>query len=337
MLRTALIGCGGISRVHVSALMEMADITKLVAIADVLPEKAQAVSEQTGAAPYTDWEKMLDTEKPDVVHLCTPHYLHVPMAKKALAMGIHVLTEKPCAMTLAQLDELQQAQKNSTAQLGVCFQNRCNAASRCAKEWTETKKYGELLGARAVVTWMRGEEYFNSAEWRGTWAQEGGGVMINQAIHTMDLMQWCCGKIESISAQIANNSLQGTIEVEDTCSALLEFAGGKRGLFYATLAYNKSAPILLELMFEQGTLRIEKDNLYLTDANGGVQTISQDETAQKVGKGDWGNGHQLLIADFYDCIQTGRAFAIDAFEGGKAAQAVLQIYESSKKNEKVFL
>jgi len=333
MLKTALIGCGGISAVHFDVLKHMDDV-QLIAVADIIPERAEAVQ---GAKPYTDWKQMLEQERPEVLHICTPHYLHVPMAQKAMAMGIHVLTEKPCAMTLQQLADLREAQKNSQAQLGVCFQNRYNPSSRYLKKVTETKEYGALLGARAFVTWQRGADYFNSAVWRGTLAQEGGGVIINQAIHTVDLIGFLCGELRAVTAHTGNDTLQGVIEVEDTAMALLEFAGGRRGLFYATLAHAEDAPVFVELRFEQAALRLEGDNIYLYREDGSVERVLEQQAEQSVGKSYWGSGHRALIRDFYDCVAEGRHFEIDAFEGGKAVEAVLSIYESAATNTRCVL
>lgn len=331
MLKTALIGCGGISRVHVDCLRQMPDV-RLISAADIIPGRARAVQEKCGVVVYSDWETMLEAEKPDVVHLCTPHYLHVPMAEKALAMGIHVLTEKPCATTLEQLARLQKAQTASTAQLGVCFQNRYNKSSLYLRQVAEEERFGPLLAARAFVTWKRGADYFNSAEWRGTWAQEGGGVMINQAIHTLDLMQYFCGGIAEINAHIFNDSLQDVIEVEDTAVLRLRFQNSVQGLFFATIAYSENAPVLLELCFEQARFRLEGDSLTVIENNKAGVLVSQEETEKTVGKRYWGSGHKALIRDFYDCITQDRPFAIDAFEGGKACEAVLKLYESAKTN-----
>ncbi len=318
---------------HIQCLLAMEQV-QLVAAADVLPGCADKMQAAEGCKFYEDWEEMLEKERPDVVHICTPHYLHVPMAVKALGMGIHVLTEKPCAINLAQLTQLQQAQKASGKQLGVCFQNRYNSSSRYLKQAVESGKYGKLLATRAFVTWNRGPDYFNSAAWRGTWAEEGGGVMINQAIHTLDLLQYTCGNIQTIQAHCFNDILGGVIEVEDTATAQLELDSGIRALFFATISYAEDAPVMLEVKFENAVLRLEKDSLYLFQKEEGLTVINEEQSEQSVGKGYWGNGHKALIGDFYDCLASGRAFAIDAFEGGKAAQAVLRMYESSKNNAK---
>lgn len=335
-MQSAIIGCGGIAQVHKEVLLGMPQ-TNLSAVCDILPQRAQALAAGTEAAVYTNWEAMLEEVRPDVVHLCTPHYLHVPMAKKALAMGIHVLTEKPCAITLASLQELRLAQQNSTAQLGVCFQNRYNQSSRFLLEAVNSGEYGALKAARAFVTWQRGADYFNSAAWRGTWAEEGGGVMINQAIHTLDLMQLVCGGIRDVFAQTANASLHGVIEVEDTAHALFHFTGGQTGVLYATLAHGANAPVFLELQFEEAALRLERGSLYLSRGKEPLAVISHEQAQSAVGKSYWGDGHKALIGDFYDCAVTGRHFAIDAQAGGMAVQAVLGMYASAQTGETVTL
>ena len=192
MLRTAIIGCGGIAQVHALALSERSD-AHLVAAADCRLKRAEDFCARFGGAPYQSFHELLQRERPDVIHLCTPHSLHVPMAEEALGWGVHVLSEKPAAISPNQLKKLREAEKRSVAQYGVCFQNRYNPCVQAAKERMESGTTGKLLAARAFVTWNRQPPYYTESGWRGTLRQEGGGVLTNQAIHTLDLMRYFGG------------------------------------------------------------------------------------------------------------------------------------------------
>ena len=160
--------------------------------------------------------KWSDEDHPDAVHICTPHYLHVEMSVEALSRDIHVLCEKPCAMNREELAKIRMAQLMSTHEYGVCFQNRYNSSVRAIKNTLETGKYGAIKGARAVVQWCRNEDYY-SDDWHGTLRKEGGGVVINQGIHTQDLLRYLVGSdVVSVTGHVANDHLKDKIEVEDT-------------------------------------------------------------------------------------------------------------------------
>ncbi|HRT82954.1 MAG TPA: Gfo/Idh/MocA family oxidoreductase, partial [Oscillospiraceae bacterium] len=281
----------------------------------------------------TDFDEMLKGEKPDVLHICTPHYLHTPMALKALELGIHVLIEKPCSVTRGELALLRQAQEETGLKVGTCFQNRYNKSSIRLRELLADGEGGKLLGMRGFVTWSRGEAYY-SDDWHGTLEKECGGVLINQAIHTLDLMQNAGGGVKSVVGHISNDHLKGVIEVEDTASALMEFNNGANGIFYATLAHTDDAPIMVDFIFEEYTLRLEGDNLYKLGPCGELEALEQAGENRLFGKACWGSGHTALIDDFYDSIRNDRPFEIDAFEGGKALETVLAIYRSSAQNTK---
>ncbi|MBE6696670.1 MAG: Gfo/Idh/MocA family oxidoreductase, partial [Ruminococcaceae bacterium] len=194
-MKVGIIGIGAISRTHISALVN--NKQDIVALCDVKEEKCIKANEEfsLSAKVYTDYKKMLDENDLDVIHICTPHYLHAEMVCEGLRRNINVLSEKPLGISLEQLDEIGKAVKSSKAQLAVCFQNRFNETSVYLKEFLKDKK---VVSAYAAVIWQRNAAYYAQDKWRGTWAEEGGGVMINQAIHTVDLMQWLCGMPETV-------------------------------------------------------------------------------------------------------------------------------------------
>ena len=222
MKTAGIIGCGNIARVHGWVLQKMQDV-ELVAVCDTQLNKAKEVSKiYTGgsAATFTDWRELLK-KKPDVIHICTPHYLHTPMAVEALKQGMAVFMEKPCAISGEQFEELKRMDKEHPGKLGFCFQNRYNETTLAMDSMLKEGVIGEVKGARAFVTWCRDEEYYEGSDWKGKWSTEGGGVLINQSIHTLDLLLHYLGEPVEIEATMSNHHLKECIQVEDTVEAWL--------------------------------------------------------------------------------------------------------------------
>ena len=297
--RTALIGCGNISQNHLLALSALENV-EIVALCDVRPERAEHRRDEfaKNAAIYTDWKQMLKEAHPDAVHILTPHYLHAEMAIYALSLDIHVLLEKPAAVSFQEADQLLAAEKASKGRITVCFQNRLLPAMQEMKRRVEC--YGPPLGGRAMVSWYRDSVYY-SDEWHGKKALECGGVVINQAIHTLDLLLWYCGRPTAVWASIANRHLPGKIEVEDSCDALLSFESGIRGHFSATTAYVTDSPNFVEVLCRDHRLHLYGSELY----DNGERIPLQEATVTRCGKSCYGDGHTLLITAFYEALRTG--------------------------------
>ena len=338
-MRACLIGCGGISKCHLNAIEQLGkDAVELTAVADIIEQRAEKTASEHSCRAYTDYEEMLREEKPDVVHICTPHYLHVPMAVNALSQGINVVLEKPCAISVDGIKELTAAEKASSARLAVCFQNRYNESAIFAKKLIDSGEYGKVTGADALVKWQRDESYYNADEWRGTKSQEGGGVMINQAIHTHDLMKYIAGKkTYSVEGKVGNFHLKNTIEVEDNASVFFEFTDGTRGVYYATTASASSTNPIIDIHLEKATLRIEGDYVFEIHGDKMKMIYSGCDDTGKVGKIEWGSGHLKLIKDFYSCINSGKSFMIDSVAASESVADLLAVYESSLKGEKVII
>ena len=317
MFRVGIIGCGGISAVHAQVLSAL-DNTELAACADLLPERA----ERYGCAAYTDYLQMLDMEKLDAVHLCTPHYLHPVMAAEAARRGIAVLTEKPPAIDAAGWEQVKQAAQR--VPVGVCFQNRYHPHIQTCKRFLREGTYGPLLGIRTFVTWHRTAEYYAAADWKGKWATEGGGALINQAIHTLDLLIGFLGLPDQAEAALCNRRLRGAIEVEDTAEIYLQ-KDGVPALLYASNAYSQDAPVMIELHLEQAVIRLEGD----------VMTVIQDGRKQEsacitdpiLGRSYWGAGHKACIADFYRSIENGTPYQNDPASCEATMRVLLKLYE----------
>lgn len=326
MKYAAIVGCGGIAAVHAAVLGSMANVT-LTACADIKPEKAKAFAEKNGLRAYTSLEDMLAHEKLDVLHICTPHALHTPMAELAAQRGIAVFTEKPPVTDLDQWQRLTEARQR--VPIGVCFQNRYNPPVQHARQLLASGETGRVLGARAFVTWNRQAPYYTESGWRGQWASEGGGALINQSIHTLDLLVYLLGAPTGVKAAMHNRHLQGVIEVEDTVDARIDF-GGAAALFYATTGYCTDAPIFVEIACEKATLRIGVDTLHILWRNGRDEAITF-EKAETLGKGYWGNGHLACISDFYDCLETGRPFMNDLSTVESTVKLMLEMYRQGRE------
>lgn len=321
--RVAVIGCGSISGNHIDALIKEGQT--VVALCDILPENAQKRAEQFGlnVPIYTDYLELLEKEKPDAVHICTPHDCHAKIAVAALDKNINVLCEKPLATTLEDYHRVVEAADRSRATFGLVLQNRWLPTMIRLREMAQN---GILAGYGSVV-WKRDADYYATGAWRGTKEHEGGGVMINQALHTLDILQWVCGMPAYVTARVENWHLQDTIEVEDTAVALFENADGVKTNFFATTAGGRDLPVHLEIQTKDRNT-IEAGGRYLVDK---THYESDFEAKEQVGKEVWGVGHLPLIHDYYGCLEAGKPFPIDAREGGKVLRLILGMYASNGK------
>lgn len=328
-LRSAIVGCGGIAAVHAAVLHEL-ETARLTAFADIRPERAQSFAERYGGHAYGSLEELLEKESIDVLHICTPHYLHTPMAKLAASKGIHVFTEKPPVIDEAQWREL--AAVRAQVRLGVCFQNRYNASVRFIKELLASGRPGKILGARAFVTWHREAPYYTESGWRGSLKTEGGGVLINQSIHTLDLLVQFLGRADKVDASLSNHHLKDVIEVEDTFEALIDF-GGRPAVFFATTAHVSDSPVLLELTCENCVIRMEEREVSIRWKDGSREYRELASPLSPVtGKAYWGASHGLCIADFYNAVLNNAPFQNDLPGVSDTVELMLAAYRSAREN-----
>lgn len=327
MKKVGIVGCGSIAATHIWALNKMKNV-KIVAAADIIPERAKKLMEE-----YVDYdvpvfdslEEMIAQADLDVLHICTPHYLHAPMALTALRKGISVFSEKPPAISRDQFLSLKEEAHRGRARLGFCFQNRYNRTMIETDKLIDSGELGKVIGARAFVTWCRDEAYYASP-WKGKLETEGGGALINQAIHTLDLLLKYFDMPKKVKAGIAKHHLSEQIEVEDTVEAYLEFEQGERACFYATTAYTVDAPIILEYQCERGSIMIY-DKLITVKENGGNERRIVCEEENGIGKTYWGNGHLNCIKDYYEKLETKERFPCDIDGVSKTFETMMQIYD----------
>ena len=191
-LKIAIVGCGRISVSYADSFRRLADEIELVYAVDKVPERAKQFADEFGCAWTTDFDEILDKEI-DVVHLCLPHFLHPVMAIKAMKAGINVLTEKPIAISLQDADRMLAVQKETGVKLGCIFQTRYTKSVEKLKEMIARGDFGKILTARSYLTWNRPLDYYDGSDWKGTWDKEGGGVLIDQAIHSIDRVRYMLG------------------------------------------------------------------------------------------------------------------------------------------------
>ena len=323
--KVAVVGCGTISYNHIVSLKLLKNC-KITALCDKDAEKAQQrkAEFQLDCSLYTDFHKMLDFEELDAIHVCTPHYLHAEMTIEALKRGIYVFLEKPMCISRNEVDAMLEAEKSSSAKTCVCFQNRLNDAFVYAKKLVQDSN--EKFSGYFSVFWYRGENYYTDSDWRGRLAKEGGGVMINQAIHSLDMMISLLGKPKSVTATTANHHLKNIIEVEDSCEGVINFESGAQASFYATTA--SYAGDRITLVLRSPSYHIEMRGFDLT-VNG--EKISFPERISYLGKEYYGSAHPRLIEDFYTAIETGKDMPVPLDSAQYAVRTLLAAYESQDK------
>ncbi len=325
MLRAAIVGCGGIASVHKRVLTGLPE-AELIACCDIKKGKAEAFAEGSNMRVYESIEDLIEKEKPDVVHLCVPHPLHAPMAKYCVENGVNVFTEKPPVVNAAQWDMFYQL-KDADKYVGICFQNRYNHSVKRVKEMIDSGEMGRVLGARAILTWNRDADYYSKSDWRGNWKTEGGGVLINQAIHTLDLLVYLLGKVENADCHMCNHSLREIIEVEDTAEAYIRFESGVNACFYATNAYCMNSPVMVELVMQKGILRMEGDSLTVQFPDGSAKQM-EITNKPRFEKDYWGNSHYDCISDFYKAIIEKRPFNNDIEHVKETMKLMINMYEA---------
>ncbi|MDF2922215.1 MAG: oxidoreductase [Paenibacillaceae bacterium] len=330
-MNAVIIGCGAIGPIHAAAIAQAADV-QLYGVCDIIEERARALAEKYGCRSFTDLEQVLADEAVDSVHICTPHFLHAEMTARAARAGKHIVLEKPVAMSVAQARTAAEAVKAAGVSCCAILQNRLNPSVEKAKQLIEDGTYGKLLGIKGFLTWKRTAEYYQSESWRGKWETEGGGLLINQAVHMLDMLHYLGGAVQAVKGNIDTRVLEDIIEVEDTADATIYYEDGKVGLFYATNGHSMNSPFFVELHMEKGLLRYIDDQLIYKGEAGDEQLASDVRTT--LGKSYWGIGHARLIADFYRSLAGGDA-SYSRLQDAACSMGMLDaIYASSRNRRK---
>lgn len=319
-MRAAIIGCGRIAAVHAYALSKIKDV-EICGFADVKIERATGFSKKYGGSAYETIEELIQGEQPETVHLCTPHFLHTPHTLLCLKNNIHVFVEKPLSISREEFALVSRQKGN----IGICFQNRYNPEVKYIKKILMERRFGNILGARALVTWNRDANYYSEGTWRGTWAEAGGGALINQGIHTLDLMLYFLGEPTIVEAIGTNYHLKNISQVEDTLSIFLGYKNTSANIFITT-GYCSDAPVFLEIICDQATIRLEGTELSLLQGNKRKRVPLHQGSAAK-GEAYWGCGHAACISDFYQAVKEGNPPPIGISEATLTMETLFQIYE----------
>ena len=371
-LRIAIVGCGTIAPTHMDAIASAPEMgASVTACCDIDPSKAAAFAEKYGV-PALTWAEVLADPAIDAVSICTPSGLHAELGVPALKAGKHVIIEKPLDITPEACDRLIAAQRETGKVVACVSQHRFDPATVFVHDAIERGDLGSVALAEARVTWYRTQQYYDSGDWRGTWALDGGGCLMNQGVHTVDLMLWLCGRATSVYAQMRTLGHE-RIEVEDCVAATVTFENGAIGTMIASTAAYPGFPVRLAVHGTNGTAIIEGDALQtfaimgekavhghpaaahaVGIATGGTRSMGTASTAipeptestvdAPDSDGDfpgapakWGDSHRAQIADFVRCCRTGGTPLVDAVQGKAAVELILAVYESARSGQVVRL
>ena len=340
-----IIGCGMISHFHARAIADVRG-AKAIGCYDRNPANAKRLADEFGLQAYDSLDAMLENSDIDAVTIGTPSGAHMEPGVAAAKAGRHVLIEKPLEITLRRCDRLIEACETNNVKLGAIFPARFHEASLKLKKAIDSDRFGRLTLGDAYIKWFRTQEYYDSGAWRGTWALDGGGALMNQAIHTVDLLAWLMGDVTEIQAMTDTLAHQ-RIEVEDTAVATLRFANGALGIIEATTAAYPGYLKRIELHGSEGSASIEEEDIKTWDfakKRAGDAAILKAMANQKSGGGGASDpsaighhGHALQIRDFIKAINNDTTPAVDGYEGRRAVEIILAIYKSSETGKSVKL
>jgi predicted dehydrogenase len=343
IIRYAIIGGGaGIAATHLAALKKL-EFAEVVGLADPNPQPMQQRAEELGCPSFSDYREMLAQVKPEVVVICAPHPLHRTMAEAAFAAGAHVLTEKPMAIQVSDADAMIAAAQAADKLLVINFQQRFRTAIARAKQLVDEGTIGELVRVFSVEPWYRPEAYFKLGAWRGTWRGEGGGILMNQSPHTMDLMCYLAGMPSKVWGWARTRG--HAIEVEDTFQAMLEFPNGAPGYITAS-TFEAGAQKRLQVIGERGLIEIVEETVYVSRFEQPIRehmkTCTQPyaapaKTTEVLDLPDVGGGHLAVYEDLQEAIWRSRPPKITGEQGRMSLELANAITLSSHEERAVTL
>lgn len=336
-IKVAMVGCGRVSRKYKQVFNDLADRVEVVFAVDSKWEQAQSFAEEfSGCTAVDDYRKIL-TEEIDVFHVAAPHYLHCSITVAALENGIHVLTEKPMAVTLQEADKMIATAESENRKLGVIYQTRYVRGCMKLKEIIESGKLGQVKAARSYLSWNRSHDYYSSSDWKGTWDKEGGGVLIDQAIHSIDRVQWLVGSSVKWIKGTMDNRLHENVKVEDVAEAFVRFENGCTYQLYACNCYSHNSPVTIEIVGEKGKVGLKQDLAWVDLNDEEYYEIREGYDGLRVGPSYWGCSHHTQLKEFYDAVLKDKEILIGGREGRKSLEIVKGIYKSALEGRKVSL
>lgn len=340
-----IIGCGMIANFHARAIADTRG-AKLVACFDSFPASADRLAASTGCRAYHQLDAMLADPAVDVVTIATPSGAHLEPALAAAKAGKHVIVEKPLEITLKRCDRMIDACAKHGVKLATIFPSRFHASSIEVKRAIDAGRFGRLTLGDAYVKWFRTQQYYDGGAWRGTWELDGGGALMNQAVHSVDLLTWFMGPVTEITAQ-ADTLAHQRIAVEDVAVASLRFANGALGVIEATTAAYPGYLKRLEIHGAAGSAVIEEEDIIKWDfakpnkRDAAVHERMKQSISSGGGASDPAaighHGHAAIFQDVCQAIRTGRKPAIDGEEGRRSVEIILAIYKAAETGKTVRL
>ena len=343
MLKSAIIGCGNIGPHHANCYGATRE-AQLAAVVDIVPERAEKVARKHGVPFYTDFREVLKRKDIDIIDVCVPSGLHGDIAMAAAKAGKHCLSEKPLDVTPQRCDQIIRAFKKSGTTLGGMYQHRFADDSQRAKAAIEAGRLGRITLATCSTNWWRTQEYYDSGDWRGTWKLDGGGCLMNQGIHAIDLLVWLAGPVRSVTARTALLGHE-RIEVEDVAVATVEFASGALGIIQGTTTVFPGAAVRHEIMGTDGMIYLEDDKATLWQLRDEIETGKTGPAAAgPAGVGaaaHWSNLSNDLfvrcIDNFARAVREGQSPLVTGEEHKKSVEVICAIYQSAQTGKTVTL
>lgn len=338
--RAAIVGCGMIARFHLQAIADTRDAVA-VAIMDRSGRCASTLGKEYNLPVYNDLEVMLDRAQPDYICVCTPSGAHLEPCLAAAQRGIHVLVEKPLEITAERCDAVIEACRAAKVRLGVVFQSRFDSRLRKVKELIDSGRLGRVIIANAYTKWFRSDDYYRAGGWRGTWALDGGGALMNQAIHYIDLLLWLAGDVEWVAAQMG--ALRHDIETEDHVVATLRFKNGALGSVTASTAMWPGFERAVEIVGTRGTVIIRDDTIAFCRLEGEDHPPAglEPQPPAATGAADPAAGlrgrHAPVMREFVDALLSERSPALGGEEGRRSVHLIEAIYASARAQAPVML
>ncbi len=340
-----IIGCGMIAGFHTRAIADTRG-AKLVGCYDMLPAAADRLAASTACRGYHDLDEMLQDPAIDVVTIGTPSGAHMEPALAAARAGKHVIVEKPLEVTLKRCDRIIAACDKAGVVLSTIFPSRFHESSQLVKKAIDKGRFGQLTVGDAYVKWYRTQEYYDSGAWRGTWKLDGGGALMNQAIHSVDLLTWFMGPVASITAHTSTIAHK-RIEVEDVAMATLRFKSGALGVIEATTAAYPGALKRIEVSGTAGSATLQEEDLIAwdfakaTNADRALLQRMSGQTQTGGGAADPSaighHGHALQFKDVVKAIRNGTQPLIDGHEGRRSVEIILAIYKAAETGRMIEL
>ena len=334
-MRFAIVGAGTIGTMHARLIDALGDDAELVAVVDQATGRAETLAGKYGARTYATAPDAYAAEDLDAVAICLPSAMHADAAIEALRAGKHVIVEKPVDITLAAADRLIEAQQSTDRTVTVISQRRFQPPVAQIKSAIDGGILGRITSGIAESAFFRPQSYYDGDDWRGTVAIDGGGALMNQGIHALDLLVWMLGRPVQVSAQTGRLAHEG-IEVEDLACASIVFESGAIGLLLASTAAYPGRPVRLTVHGDRGTAILDDDQLAYFDA----AESAQPEAQPADGPADWGPvdlAHLAQYRDFIAAVREGRAPAVPLEAGRRSLATVLAVYESAREGRPVEL